>query len=152
MHLLMDTRRVMSEEHATTDLVERTRLMFEAADRADWDAALRFVAPKAIWEANPLGLPRTSFDGAAAMRIFLEEWTSPYEDWGLDVEEIVDLGDGVTLAVFVQRGHLAGSSGEVRMRLAAVTKWVEHLIEWIRMYPDVDEARAAGERLAEERG
>jgi hypothetical protein len=86
------------------------------------------------------------------MKVFLEEWTGPYEDWGLDVEEVVDLGDGVTFAVFVQKGHPAGSRSEVRMHLAAVTQWVGHLIERIRMYPDIDEARAAAERLAEERG
>ena len=115
----------MPDESTTPDLAERMRLMLEAADRADWDAVLGFVAPEAVWEANPLGLPRPNFDGAAAIRVFLEEWSGPYEDWGLDVEEIVDLGDGVTFAVFVQTAHPAGSSSEVRMRLAAVTQWVE---------------------------
>ena len=138
----------MPEESTTPDLVERMRVLFEAADRADWDAVLTFVAPEAIWEAARLG---TSFDGVAAIRVFLDEWTGPYEDWGVEVEELVDLGDGVTFVVFVQKGHPAGSPGEVRDRMAAVTEWVEHLITRMKMYTDIDEARAAAERLAQER-
>ena len=72
----------MPEESTTPDLVERMRLMLQAADRADWDGTLRFVAPEAVWEANPLGLPRPSFDGVAAIRAFLEDWSGPYDDWG----------------------------------------------------------------------
>jgi ketosteroid isomerase-like protein len=139
----------MSEESTTPDLVERMRLMFEAADRADWEGVLRFVAPEAVWEATGLG---TSFDGVAAIRVFLEEWSGPYEDWGLDVEEILDLGDGVTFAVFVQKGHPVGSTGQVQWRHAQVGEWAEGVVVRITVYADIDEARAAAERLAESRG
>jgi ketosteroid isomerase-like protein len=112
----------MSEEGTTPDLVKRMRLMFDAPDRADWDGVLRFVAPEAVWEATGVG---TSFHGVAAIRVFLEEWSGPYEDWGLDVEEILDLGDGVTFSVFVQKGHPVGSTGQVQSRHAQVGEWAE---------------------------
>jgi hypothetical protein len=38
------------------------------------------------------------------------------------------------------------------MRFAAVTTWVDGLIERNTNYTDIDEARAGAERLAEERG
>jgi ketosteroid isomerase-like protein len=76
----------------------------------------------------------------------------PNDAQQVDVEELVDLGDRVTFVVFVQKGHPAGSDGEVRDRMAAVTEWVEHLITRMKMYTDIDEARAAAERLAKERG
>jgi ketosteroid isomerase-like protein len=139
----------MHEESTTPDLVERMRLMFEAADRADWDGVLRFVAPEAVWEATGLG---TSFDGAAAIRVFLKEWSGPYNDWGIDVEEIVDLGNGVTFAVFVQKGHPIGSTGEVQWRHAQVGEWADGVVVRITVYRDIDEARAAAERLAKDRG
>jgi len=141
----------MPEESTTPDLVERMRLMLQAADRADWDGTLRFVAPEAVWEATAMGLG-TSFDGVAAIRVFLEEWSGPYEDWGLDVEEVLNLGNGVTFSVFVQKGHPVGSTGEVHLRHAQVGEWADGVVVRITEYADIGEARTAAERLAEERG
>jgi hypothetical protein len=43
------------------------------------------------------------------------------------------------------------SSGEVRLRSGVVGEWVDGVIVRVTIYPDIDEARAAAERLAEER-
>jgi hypothetical protein len=53
--------------------------------------------------------------------------------------------------VIVQKGRVAGSSGSVQLRYGAVTEWVDGLIVRNTTYTDIDEARAAAERLAEER-
>ena len=45
-----------------------------------------------------------------------------------------------------------GSTGYVQMRQATVGVWVEGLVVHLTHYNDNDEARAAAERLAEERG
>jgi len=50
------------------------------------------------------------------------------------------------------RGRLAGSSGSVELRYAGVSTWADGLIERVTTYLDINEARAAAERLAEERG
>jgi hypothetical protein len=64
----------------------------------------------------------------------------------------LDLGSGVGFAVLVQRGRPVGSTGFVQLRQGFVA-WVENgLVARITTYPDVDEARAAAERLAAERG
>jgi hypothetical protein len=84
--------------------------------------------------------------------IFFEDWIAAYEEFEIDAEEILGLGNGVTFAVFNQRGRPVGSSGEVRVRSASVTVWAEGLVERVTNYPDIDEARAAAERLAESRG
>jgi hypothetical protein len=46
---------------------------------------------------------------------------------------------------------LAGSSREIEARYAAVNVWVDGLIESVTNYADIDQARAAAERLAHER-
>ena len=43
------------------------------------------------------------------------------------------------------------ASGEVRLRYAAVGVWADGLVVRVTNYTDVDEARAAAERLAESR-
>jgi hypothetical protein len=54
--------------------------------------------------------------------------------------------------VVIQNARPVHSTGFVRIRYAAVTKWVDGMMARITNYSDVDEARAAAERLAEERG
>jgi ketosteroid isomerase-like protein len=77
-----------------------------------------------------------------------------YEEYEMALEETVDLGDGVAFAVAIQKGRPAGSSGEVRVRYAAVAVWENSLIVRVTNYAEteIDEARAAAERLAQERG
>jgi hypothetical protein len=54
--------------------------------------------------------------------------------------------------VFLQNARPAGSNGHVRLRYAAVSVWREGVIVRTTNYSDIDEARAAAERLAETRG
>jgi ketosteroid isomerase-like protein len=75
-----------------------------------------------------------------------------YTDMEWNAEEIRDLGNAVTFAVILQRGRVVGSSGFVQLRYASVAVWRDGLIVRNTTYTDIDEARAAAERLAEERG
>ncbi len=93
-----------------------------------------------------------TFEGIAAVREFLEDWWGGYDEFRAEPEEMVDFGNGVLFGIFVQKGRPVGSSGEVGVRYAAMSIWVEGLIVRMTHYTDIDEARAAAERLAEERG
>jgi hypothetical protein len=53
--------------------------------------------------------------------------------------------------VFLQRARPAGSSGEVEFRDARVLLCADGLIERVNTFLDIEQARAAAERLAEER-
>ena len=70
----------------------------------------------------------------------------------IDVENpSLALGSGITFAVVIQRGRLAGSDGRLEWRFGAVGTWIDGAVADVGD-SDVDEARAAAERLAEERG
>ena len=139
----------MSEESTTPHLVELTRGVLEAASRRDFDGALAPFAPDAVWDMSLQGMG--VFEGHTAIRGFLEDWTGAYEDYEIMTEGGRDLGNGVTFGVFLLRGRLPGSGGWVELRLASVQSWRQGLIERDTFYTDIDEARAAAERLAEER-
>lgn len=68
------------------------------------------------------------------------------------LEEVLDLGNEVVFAVVLQRATLTNSAAEVRMRSASVNSQAGGLFERITNYLDIDEARAAAKRLAQERG
>jgi ketosteroid isomerase-like protein len=139
----------MAEESTTPDLVELTRRLYEAANVGDFDAIPRFFSHDAVWDQPDAAME--TLEGAAAIRRFVEDWQGSYEEYEAEVEDVLDLGNGVTLAVSIQKGRPVGSGGYVRIRFAAVYTWAEGLIVRSSSYGDVDEARAAAERLAEER-
>src|SRR5437764_597664 len=83
------------EESTTPDLVVLTRRWFEAANRRDVDAAASFYAPDAVHESVGMG---ASFEGVAAIREYLGDFVGAYDEFGVEAEQILDLGNGVTLA------------------------------------------------------
>jgi uncharacterized protein (TIGR02246 family) len=139
----------MSEESATPDLPDVWRRSVEAAKSRDVDAVMSFFAPDAVWEAMAgLGTHK----GTAEIRRFFEDWLGAYEEFEVEPEEILDLGNGVAFVVLVQRGRPVGSTGRVQLRYATVTIWVDGKIARQTNHIDIDEARATAERLAKERG
>jgi ketosteroid isomerase-like protein len=140
----------MSQESTTPDL-EDARRRLEAVSRRDFDALVAVYAPDAVWDVSLLGLEGV-FEGRDAIRGAYEDLVAPYEDFELVFDEYRDLGNGVTQAVVLARGRPRGSSRFVEARIASVAIWADGLIERLTSYADIDEARAAAERLAAERG
>jgi ketosteroid isomerase-like protein len=138
----------MREESTTPDLLDALRRAIEAANSRDLDALTSFYAPDAVWEVAGLG----THEGTAEIRRFFEDWFDAYEEFEVELQETLDLGNGVAFAVVVQRGRPVGSTGRVQLRYATTSIWVDGMIALQTNHSDSDEARAAAERLAEERG
>jgi ketosteroid isomerase-like protein len=139
----------MPEESTTPDLVELVRGQAEAVNVGDLDALLRSYASDCVWEMEP-----GTLQGVAVIRAFSEEWFASFDEIELEPEEIVDVGNGVVFALIRQRGRPVGSSGHVQMRFVSVSEWAGGLVTRVTSYTesDIETARAAAERLAEERG
>ena len=139
----------MPEESTTPDLVELMRRAIEAINRRDLDAVLSIYAPDAVWEMVPLS---RSFEGHVAVRGFLLDWLGGYEEYVVELEEVREFGNGVTFAVTSQEGRLVGARDRARLRerWAYVFLWVDGMIARLASHTDIDEARAAAERLANE--
>ena len=138
----------MPEESTTPDL----RLLVQRVSglkRSEVEKLMSFFAPDSVWDMSRGGLGL--IEGRDAIRAFFEEWWAAYEDHESEAEEIQDLGNGVAFAVFLQRGRPVDSTGWVEFRDARVMIWADGLIERVTTFLDIDEARAAAERLAQER-
>ena len=140
----------MSQESTTPDLVELTRRFVQAWNRRDLDAWMGFFAPDAVWGVPALDI---RVEGVAAIRIFGEEWFVAFAEYVVQPEEILDLGNGVVFAATRQAVRPAGSGGDALLQEVWVYAfvWVEGMLARSTIYRDPDEARAAAERLAEER-
>ena len=140
---------MMSEESTTPDVVELVRGQWKAVNRRDLDALMSLCPPDGVYDPSPNGLG--VFEGPVAIRGFIEEWWGAFEELRYELEEVLDLGNSVVFAVVRQDARPAGSTGHVRAREAYVYEWVDGMIARVTIYLDIDEARAAAERLAEER-
>jgi ketosteroid isomerase-like protein len=137
----------MPEESTTPDLVALTRLAFEAMNHRDIDTVMSFFAPDAFLEGFEV------VEGRAAIRGFLDEWFGSFAELRFEVEEFVVLDDGVVLAVVSQEGRPVGVDGQVHQREGWAIHWsADGLLVRLTTHNDIDEARAAAERLAKERG
>jgi ketosteroid isomerase-like protein len=137
----------MSQESTTPDLVELVRKQLEALDRRDVDGVMNNVAEDGVLEGRV-----EEVEGRAAIRRFLvEDWFRAYEELNYELEEVSDLGGGVVFAVVIQDGRPVGADGRVRQREGWVYLWVGGSIARLTT-SEVDQARAAAERLAEQRG
>jgi ketosteroid isomerase-like protein len=140
----------MSEESTTPDLVERMRLVVDAASRRDLDTLMTFYASDAVLDFSDSGMG--TYEGVDAVRALIEDWVSIYESYETVADEILRLGENVILTINTQTARLPGGSGSVRLHDAYVFLFEDGLIARHTAYRDIDEARAAAERLAEERG
>jgi ketosteroid isomerase-like protein len=139
----------MPEESTTPDLLELGRRVFDAGRRADLDGLMGFYRSDIVLEASTVGL---TFEGLTEIRRFYVDFFGLWEDLVSELEELLDLGNGVTFSVISNRGRPVGSSAEAQQRVAWVAMWEESKIARVDIYIDVDEGRAAAERLAQERG
>jgi hypothetical protein len=142
-----DTGNVMSDEPSAAEL---TRLVFASANGADFDAMMSFFGPNSVWDVAPWGLGTHA--GLASIRHFLEGWIGSFDEYHVIVEEILDLRNGVVFAVATQYAHSAHARGELRLRYAPVFVWADGVAVRVTHYRDIDEGRAAADRLAESRG
>jgi ketosteroid isomerase-like protein len=136
-------------ESTAADLEERDQRFGRALSRREVDAVAAMFAPDAVWITSDFeGL----FEGREAIRGLIDDFVESFEDLEQETREFRYLGGGATFSVIVQRGRPRNSTVFVERRLAAVVVWADGLIELLRTYTDIDEARATAEWLAEGRG
>jgi ketosteroid isomerase-like protein len=140
----------MPEESTTPDLVDLTRQSMEATNRGDLDASATLFAPDAVFDVSSAGLGR--FEGIDAVHAFLADWIGSYEKQEMRRWEGWDLGNGVVFVVTVFDAQPRGSEATVGERWAFSTVWAKDMISSVVASRDIDEARAAAEQLAQERG
>jgi ketosteroid isomerase-like protein len=124
-------------------------LAVDAVNARDIDALMSLYAPDAVFEhSEVVGV----FEGRATFRGSFDDWLDAYEEFRIEFEARRDLGNGVTFGVTVLRGRPGDSTGWIQGRFVSVVTWRDGLVERVTNYFDIDKARAAAERRAEERG
>jgi ketosteroid isomerase-like protein len=101
---------------------------------ADW-------SPDFVWDMSTFrGWPEDQqYVGREGFERFVRNWVKPFEDWQLEVDELIETGDKV-VCTLRQRGIVKGSGVEVTMALANVWTFRDGKIVRVQLYADADEA------------
>jgi hypothetical protein len=135
----------MPEESTAPEPVALTRRLVGAASIADLDAVLNLCGETTLWDVHPWGLG--THHGPASIRRFLEAWIGSFDEYRIEIEEVVDLGSGVVLAVVTQYAS-AARGAQLQLHSATVLVWTDGVAQRVTHYRDIDEGRAAAEQLA----
>jgi ketosteroid isomerase-like protein len=130
----------MSQEN-----VEVVRRLNAAFTGSDPQPPSEFAAPDAVWDLSTfLGWPEQSeYRGFDGFNDFLEAWTAPYDEFSYDVEQILDGGANLVVAVCKQRGRLPDSDSWTELRYALVYTVDDGLVQRTQVYPSAAEALEA---------
>jgi limonene-1,2-epoxide hydrolase len=134
------------ETPTTSGPVDLVRRCTEALNRRDFDALMTIYGPTSVWDGSRWGIG--TFEGSAAIRDFIEEWMVHYEEFEVELEELVELGKGVVFTVTRRNARAVDSDEDVQLRDAYVSVWAGNVVVRMTTYPDIDEARAAARRAA----
>ena len=121
----------MSEEN-----VEIIRRGFE-----HWRATGEIHAhPDFVWDVSRLGWPdQQIYLGAEGANRFNAEWADAWDDWELELEDLIDAGESV-VAIVNQRGRSKATGIPVDMRFAQVWTFRDGQAIRMQMYANVEEA------------
>jgi ketosteroid isomerase-like protein len=107
-----------------------------------WDPATfeDFVWDTTTFEGWPE--PR-EFHGFEGFVEFLQIWTEPYDDFRIDVEDVIDAGEDRVVAILRQSARLRGSASEVEMTYGVVYEFEAARIRRASAYATAEEALEA---------
>ena len=106
--------------------------------------AREIAASDFVWDMSHYdGWPEQQvYQGVEAAERFMQEWTSAWVDWELQIDELLDAGDKV-VALVRQRGRSKLTGISVEVSLAKIWTLLDGKNSRMDMYSDVGDALAA---------
>jgi ketosteroid isomerase-like protein len=97
-----------------------------------------------VWDMSTFrGWPeRPQYRGFEGVLEFLDDWIGSFDDWSLEVREVIEAGEEVVV-ICHQSGRSRSTGAEVDMIFAQVWTVRGDKLSYQRMYADVDEALAS---------
>ena len=129
----------MSEENV--EIIRRGYEHFAATGEVRPD----LTDPEFVWDMSTFrGWPeQKTYAGLEGARQFLTEWTAAWEDWRVDLEELIDAGGDRVLAIVRQRGRSKSTGLSVEMHFAQLWTLRDGKQVRMEMYASPAEAQRA---------
>jgi ketosteroid isomerase-like protein len=120
--------------------IELLRRWFDALNARDIEAAIALCDPSGVLISSFAAVDGAVYHGHDGMRRYFGDLADAWgDDLRIETEAYFDLGDH-TLAFNVAHARGTHSGAEITMRHAAVTRWRDGLMVYIKGYADREEA------------
>ena len=125
--------------------VDVVRSAYEAWNAGDLDAAVEFLDPVIEWRMPPNFPEAGTYQGVDEVKSRLEEFLESWEDFQVEVEELIEAGDRV-VALTRFRGRSKGVGLELTGVAVDAQVWTlsEGRVTHVWMYGGTEEALEAG--------
>jgi ketosteroid isomerase-like protein len=123
--------------------VELVRAIYDAFVRADFEVALSAIDPSVVWDLTHHDWPGPAkYHGHDGILEVLSEWMGTFENYEVEVEDLVDAGDRVVVIQHETAIHKASAAG-IDRRTASIYTIRDGRAVMIDNYLDPEEALEA---------
>ena len=119
----------MSEE-----LTARLREAINAFSDEGIDAALGYCDPEIEWWAPPEWLEDRLYEGHQGVRRLAAFWAQQFDEYRLEPEKFIDLGEGRVAALLRQRGRIKGSGDPLEQPVGYIARIEDGLLKEVWVY------------------
>ncbi len=123
---------------------------FAALQRGDLDWFEDMTTPDLTIVQPPEVPDAKTYEGRGAMAAAMADWPSEWEDFQMELTEVVDLGDGVLISVTRHRGRGRESGIEMNFEVFYVHGGRDGKLARLEMYFSREQALDAAERMPRE--
>jgi len=109
----------------------------------DAEKALRDVSPDVVYDQSQNSPEGGEFHGHEGLAQGLAEWVESWEDYSVEVVEVIAAGDDKVVVVILQRGRGKQSGAEIEWLSAYVDEIRDEQVVRITPYPSKEAALAA---------
>jgi ketosteroid isomerase-like protein len=102
----------------------------------DPEAEVRFIGP----DGGAIGIMRGPFHGVDGLQAGWREWLQPWEQFRIEFEQNLDIGDGRVLSLVQLRARMKGGA-EILQQGASITLVRDGLVVAVDFYVDQAHAR-----------
>ena len=129
----------MSQEN-----VEIVRRMLQAFADGGLDAMAEFWDPDIDWRAAEGAIDDVGeMHGPVAVRRYIQDWIDTFDDFGVVLEDLRDVGDDRVLGIQRLNGRAKLSGTETELRYAVISTVRDGKVVQVREYLNVDQALEA---------
>jgi ketosteroid isomerase-like protein len=119
----------MSEEN-----VEIVKRMYGVFDSGDWQRASELADPEIEFDVSRTNPEGRVYRGMEGFEELMSQWLGPWEDYSLELLELIDAGDTNVVAVTREKGKIKGSDAWIQhvrgvlltLRDGRITRYEEH--------------------------
>ena len=90
----------------------------DALNTGGVEAALAYVHPEIAWYGPPEWLEQEVYNGHQGLRELNESWRQSFDEYGLDLKRVIDLGGNRVVALLMQHGRIKAGGNPMELALA----------------------------------